>query len=91
MFSSKYCITLEFVMQNEKGLHVRPCAEILRILNFYNLELHVTCNDVTHKISSLLEFLSLNISKGERVIFRVFGLKGIEGLKKISDFLNSLN
>lgn len=87
----KDCIALEFVMKKEEGLHMRPCAEILRILNFYNLELHVTYNNVTHKISSLLEFLSLNISKGERVIFHVFGLKGREGLKKISDFLNSLN
>lgn len=66
-------ISGSFVVKNEKGLHCRPSTEISKLFIKHNiLKFSIKVRDIEYVNPGLLDFLMLEIKKGEKVSYTAF-------------------
>ena len=56
-----------FTISNEKGLHTRPCTEIVRLAIQFNSEILLRTHGTVGDAKSVLSLLTLAAEKGTRI------------------------
>lgn len=62
-----------FTVRNDKGLHTRPCTELVKCAATFNAEVHLSYQNVRVNAKSLLGILMLAAAKGARIHIDAFG------------------
>lgn len=62
-----------FVVRNDKGMHTRPCTELVKCAATFHAEVHLSYQDSQVNAKSLLGILMLAAAKGSRIIIEAFG------------------
>lgn len=79
-------ICLDYVIHDEQGLHVRPISKIVFALMEYNCRVRAACADVSADGKDIMELMSLNAGKGDKLHFLFDGPQeetAAEALRKL--------
>lgn len=79
-------IEFEYTIVNPIGLHMRPAGRISKFSNESESSIFMKYNDVEIDTRSMMKILTLGVSHGKKVVFRIIGgdeEKTLQGLKKI--------
>ena len=60
-------------VKNELGLHIRPAATIVKILQLSKSTIHFTCNNETINARSIMSILTLVAKKNTKITITVEG------------------
>lgn len=74
-----------FKVINEKGLHTRPSAELVRHASKFKSEINLTYQDLTVSAKSLLGILMLAANKGATVFIEADGIDAEKAVQTIID------
>lgn len=73
-------------VNNRDGIHCRPATEILSAVSDYpECDFTISCENGETKLQSMLEILSLQLSKGSKLSLKVSGPNEEDAGKKIGD------
>ena len=72
-----------FVVANEKGLHTRPCTELVKCAANFKSQVTLTYQDLSVSAKSLLGILMLAASRGAKIIIEAEGEDAEEAVKSI--------
>ena len=79
-------VTKEIMIKSSQGLHARPAALFVQIVNKYNCEVSIAKNNEKVNGKSIMGILTLGAEKGSSVIIEVAG----EDAQKLLDELEIL-
>jgi phosphocarrier protein HPr len=77
----------EFVIKSEFGLHIRPANELVNRISNFKSEVKVMKDDQIVDGKSVIDLLSLFISKNDKIKFIIEGEDEQEVIKVIRDFI----
>jgi len=77
----------EFVIKSEFGLHIRPANELVNRISKFKSEVKVMKDDQIVDGKSVIDLLSLFISKNDKIKFIIEGEDEQEVIKVIRDFI----
>ena len=66
-------IVRQVKVKNELGLHIRPAATIVKILQLSKSTIHFTCNNETINARSIMSILTLVAKKNTKITITVEG------------------
>ena len=72
-----------FTVQNDKGLHTRPCTELVKCAATFNAEVHLSYQKNKVNAKSLLGILMLAAAKGARIHIEAHGEDAEEAVESI--------
>jgi len=72
-----------FVVLNEKGLHTRPCTELVKCAVMFKSQVTLTYQDLSVSAKSLLGILMLAAARGAKVVIEAEGEDAEEAVKSI--------
>lgn len=79
--SSKYQVSVR--VTNEFGLHTRPAAHIVKLLQTAKSDVRITHKDRTADAKSILGILMLGIQKNEEVILTISGIDAAQVMESL--------
>ena len=62
-----------FVVKNDRGLHTRPCTEIVKCAAAFKAEISLSCQKNVVNAKSLLGILMLAATKGSKITIEAEG------------------
>ncbi len=71
------------IVQNSKGLHTRPCAELVKCANTFRSQITLQYLSVKASGKSLLAILTLGAPKGANIIIEAVGQDGQEAIQAL--------
>ena len=71
------------VIQNDKGLHTRPCAELVKCAANFRAQITLTYQGVQASARSILAILTLGAPKGANILIEAIGEDGQEAIQKL--------
>jgi len=77
----------EITIKNEQGLHARPAALFVEIVNKYNINVRVRKKDLTVDGKSIMGLLMLEAGKGTKVELIIEGKEAEAALKEFKELL----
>ena len=72
-----------FEVTNEKGLHTRPCSEIVKCATSFKSQVVLHYQDITVNAKSILEMLMLAAIPGAKIVVEAVGEDAEEAVKSI--------
>lgn len=80
-----------FTVDNDHGLHARPCSILVKLLNTFENKITVKLNGTEKEVSgkSMMKMLSLGAKKGDKLTFNIEGEHSNEILKEIENFFKN--
>jgi len=72
-----------FIVKNDKGLHTRPCTELVKCTNTFRSEIFLTYQKHRVNAKSILGILMLAANKGSKIGVQATGLDAEEALAAI--------
>jgi phosphocarrier protein HPr len=72
-----------FTVLNEKGLHTRPCTELVKCLAAFDCEVNLFYKDYTVNAKSLLGILMLAAGKGAKIMVEAIGEDAEEAVNSL--------
>ncbi len=72
-----------FTVENDKGLHTRPCAEIVKCAGAFSSQITFHYKNMKVGSTSLLGILTLGASKGAVVTIEAIGIDAEEAVAKL--------
>lgn len=76
-----------FTVRNDRGLHTRPCAELVKCASHFEAEVKLTYHKMEVNAKSLLGILMLAAAKGSRIIVEAVGpdaQKAVDGILELA-------
>lgn len=80
-------IEMEVTIQREDGFHARPASEFVRIANKYKSSIYIKKNEKLISAKSILNLMSLALSKGEKMILSIDGEDEAKALEELLEIL----
>ncbi len=77
-----------FIVGNDKGLHTRPCTELVKCAATFKADVRLTYQDYEVNAKSLLGILMLAATKGAKIGVEAVGVdaeKAVETIVKLAD------
>jgi phosphocarrier protein HPr len=74
-----------FVIANDRGLHTRPSAELVKCASSFKSSIHLIHQDLTINAKSLLGVLMLAAARGTRLCVEAVGEDAEEAVATIVD------
>lgn len=74
-----------FVIANERGLHTRPSAELVKCASSFKSTIHLIHQDLTINAKSLLGVLMLAAARGTKIFVEAVGEDAEEAVASILD------
>lgn len=71
------------VIQNDKGLHTRPCAELVKCAAHFRAQVTLHYQGLEASAKSLLAILTLGAPKGANIRIEAMGEDGEEVIQKL--------
>lgn len=81
--------TITLTIRNRDGLHARPAALLVRLVNCFDASVTVSDGAASANAKSILGIMALGISHGSRVTFTAQGRDARDVLAAITDLVNS--
>ncbi|SHJ15322.1 phosphocarrier protein [Dethiosulfatibacter aminovorans DSM 17477] len=78
----KFNIKIQF----DDGLHARPASDLVKLCNGFASKSFVTCKGKTKNMKSIIEIMSLGLSKGDVMEIEVVGEDEAEATRSIRGF-----
>lgn len=78
-----------FVVRNDKGLHTRPCTELVKCAAVFNAEVQLIYQGNQVNAKSLLGILMLAAAKGARITVEAHGEDAEEAVESIVALANN--
>jgi phosphocarrier protein HPr len=72
-----------FIVSNEKGLHTRPCTELVKCATSFKSQVTLTYHNYTVNAKSLLGLLMLAAARGAKIQVSAEGEDAEEAVKSI--------
>lgn len=72
-----------FVVRNDKGLHTRPCTELVKCAATFNAEVQLSYQKNQVNAKSLLGILMLAAAKGARISIEAYGEDAEDAVESI--------
>ena len=72
-----------FVVRNDKGLHTRPCTELVKCAAAFSAEVQLSYQNSQVNAKSLLGILMLAAAKGARIVIEASGDDAEEAVESI--------
>ena len=76
-------IVRQVKVKNELGLHIRPAATIVKILQLSKSTIHFTCNNETINARSIMSILTLVAKKNTKITITVEGDDAKDTMKNL--------
>jgi phosphocarrier protein len=71
------------IIQNDKGLHTRPCAELVKCATSFRAQVTLHYQNLEASAKSLLAILTLGAPKGARIVIEAVGEEAEEVVQKL--------
>ena len=78
--------TLQYVIQDELGIHARPAGMVARIAKKYESTVEIGKGDKNVLASQLLMLMSLGVKKGDEVSVSIEGADEEEAYRELKAF-----
>jgi phosphocarrier protein len=78
-----------FVVRNDRGLHTRPCTEIVKCAANYKSEVKLRHRKMEVNAKSLLGILMLAASKGSKIRIEASGTDASEAVESLIDLASN--
>lgn len=75
---------------NETGLHARPASQFVSLLNKFKSNIQIIKGTRTANAKSIINILSLALTKGTEIIVKVDGADEQEAMNSIENFIATL-
>lgn len=72
-----------FIVRNDKGLHTRPCTELVKCAAKFSAEVQLSYQNSQVNAKSLLGILMLAAAKGARIVIEASGDDAEEAVESI--------
>lgn len=72
-----------FVVKNDRGLHTRPCTEIVKCASGFKAEISLTCQKNVVNAKSLLGILMLAATKGSKITIEAEGVDAEDAVETL--------
>lgn len=72
-----------FIVRNDKGLHTRPCTELVKCAATFSAEVQLSYQNSQVNAKSLLGILMLAAAKGARIVIEASGDDAEEAVESI--------
>lgn len=72
-----------FIVENDKGLHTRPCAELVKCAGSFRSHITFRFKNMTVSSKSLLGILTLGAAKGSEIGIEAVGIDAEEAVAKL--------
>lgn len=76
-----------FYITSEYGLHARPATKLVNLAMSFECEIHLTWEDKTINLKSIMGLMSLGIYHGQEIEISTEGKDDLEAMKQITDFI----
>lgn len=76
-----------FYIISEYGLHARPATKLVNIAMAFKSEIHLTWEDKTINLKSIMGLMSLGIYQGQTISIETEGPDAYEALEALSTFM----
>lgn len=83
-------IQVELLIQNQKGLHARAAASVVKCISDYDAEITVSKDGQEVDGSSILGLMMLAASKGSTITVKATGNQAKEAIDSLTLLVNSL-
>lgn len=80
--AQKRC-TGSFIVENDKGLHTRPCAELVKCSGAFRSQITFHYKNMKVSSNSLLSILTLGAPKGSVITIEAVGIDAEEAVAKL--------
>lgn len=84
---NKYSKT--YTIQNKYGLHIRPSTALSKMARLYQSTIQIVYQDRTISAKSIMELLSLGVSKGEQITISAIGSDCQSAVEAIGYLINT--
>lgn len=81
----------EFIISNENGLHARPATELVSIASKFKCDITISFGDISLDLKSIMNVLSLVLTKGSVITISTSGIDEVEAMEKISKNIRKSN
>jgi phosphocarrier protein HPr len=78
-----------FVIKNEKGMHIRPAGDFVKIVKQFDVKVEIEYNGKKVNGKSVMSIMSLGMKKGSEMKIIAEGQQEAEVLKALSEFVES--
>ncbi len=79
------------IVTNETGLHARPAASVVQFVKNFDGSVELIKDGKVANAKSIFNVMALGISKDSEITVRVDGENEEENLKKLVEFIKSLD
>ncbi|HBD74580.1 MAG TPA: phosphocarrier protein HPr [Acholeplasmataceae bacterium] len=76
-----------FYIISEYGLHARPATKLVNIAMSFQSEIHLTWDNKTINLKSIMGLMSLGIYHGQTITIETEGVDAFEALEALSSFM----
>jgi phosphocarrier protein HPr len=75
---------------NETGIHARPASQFVALLNKFKSNIQIVKGTRTANAKSIINILSLALTKGTEIVVKVDGADEQEAMNSIENFIATL-
>jgi phosphocarrier protein len=76
-----------FYIITEYGLHARPATKLVNIAMTFKSEIHLTWDEKTINLKSIMGLMSLGIYQGQTISIESEGIDAYQALEALSEFM----
>lgn len=76
-----------FFIISEYGLHARPATKLVNIAMMFKSDIHLTWDDKTINLKSIMGLMSLGIYQGQTITIETDGIDAFQALEALSSFM----
>lgn len=81
---------MKVVVKNDTGLHARPAAMLVQVCNKFKSEIEIKFGDKTANAKSIINLMSLGLTKGAEISIHGQGEDAKEAFVEIEQFFDQL-
>ena len=83
-------IEKSLTITNETGIHARPASQFVTLLNGFKSNIQIVKGTRTANAKSIINILSLALTKGTEIIVKVDGVDEAAAMSSIESFIANL-
>lgn len=83
-------ISQEITIEAPHGMHMRPASEFAKVAKEFKSKVTFTSGEETVSAKSPLKIISLNLSKGSKVVLTCDGEDEAAAMEKLAALINTL-
>jgi phosphocarrier protein HPr len=78
-----------FIIKNEKGMHIRPAGDFVKIVKQFDVKVDIEYNGKKVNGKSVMSIMSLGMKKGSEMKVTAEGQDETKAMNALSEFIES--